>query len=139
MAPPVSVVKLNAASILREAEAARRLDELATVMQEEPLEEARRIAELAAQSAAQAELVSRRRLEAHQSEEALARLREEAKHRNAVLVAAVRAERKATLDRLHQQREAAETEARYAREQVSARCPGAVCPVDRQCCVVLTP
>lgn len=139
MAPPVSVVKLNAASILREAEAARRLDELATVMQEEPLEEARRIAELAAQSAAQAELVSRRRLEAHQSEEALARLREEAKQRNAVLVAAVRAERKATLDRLHQQREAAETEARYAREQVSARCPGAVCPVDRQCCVVLTP
>ena len=139
MAPPVAVVKLNAASILREAEAARRLDELATVMQEEPLEEARRIAELAAQSAAQAELVSRRRLEAHQSEEALARLREEAKQRNAALVAAVRAERKATLDRLHQQREAAETEARHAREQVSARCPGAVCPVDRQCCVVLTP
>lgn len=119
--PPAALVKLNTASILREAEVARRQAELEAALQEEPgLEEARRIEQLAAMSAAQSERVAQRRHESRQAEESLRRLRQQAQERNAQLVATVRAERRATLERLHQQKEADELEARHAREQVTS-------------------
>ena len=113
----LAVVKLNAAAILREAENARRQ---AAVGETTGLEDAARILQLAAENAAQIELVARRRHEQRQAEELLRRLQRVAQERCSALVASVRAERRATLERLQQQKELSELESRQAREQVSS-------------------
>ena len=114
----LAVVKLNAAAILREAENARRQER--TIGRTTGLEDAARILQLAAENAAQIELVARRRHEQRQAEELLRSLQKAAHERCSALVATVRAERRATLERLKKQNELSELESRQAREQVSS-------------------
>ena len=128
----MAVVKLTAAAILREDAVQRRRRELEAVLENDGTDEASRLQLQSSQAAWQASLVAKKREDARQAEAALARLRVESVERNAQLVAAVRAEKSASLQRLADQRLAAAAECRRVREQARRWASRSLRPADQE-------